>query len=232
MLLGFFELIPALLLLFRRTTLLGAILMLPMTLSVFLINKALNLWESTQLLSSVFLVLNVLIFLFERENIKRILQIVVNKERGIKNKIPEAIINMIVLLTIAVLLIPDLMDYIKQNNQLMGDWYNQHPNEWILQKEAINDSTLPARPLKVYFGFYGGYSQVGDTVDKSHFREYELDEKNHSLQIFDRHDSSVTKYTYSIAGDSLLYLTRVTDSTTNTKLVQTFQKRVMHLQNR
>src|SRR6187402_135656 len=40
-LLGFLEFVPAMLLLFRRTAVLGAILLLPMTLNVFVINHAL-----------------------------------------------------------------------------------------------------------------------------------------------------------------------------------------------
>jgi hypothetical protein len=178
----------------------------------------------------LFLVLNVSILLFEWEKVKRILQIVINNEKRIRYQIAEAIINITVLITIALLLIPDLIDYINQNNQLMGDWYNHHPNEWIFQKETINDSILPHRTLKLYFGFYGGYSEVGDKGVNKHRREYELDEQNHFLQITDRQDSSVNKYAYFITGDSILHLTSVIDSTKNIKLVQTFQKRVMHLQ--
>jgi uncharacterized membrane protein YphA (DoxX/SURF4 family) len=44
-LLGILEFVPGLLLLFRRTTFFGSLVLLPVTMNVYLINKALNLWS-------------------------------------------------------------------------------------------------------------------------------------------------------------------------------------------
>jgi hypothetical protein len=57
-LLGVFETVPALLLLFARTRRLGAVLLFPVLLNVVLINYFLDLWPQTQLISSVLLALN------------------------------------------------------------------------------------------------------------------------------------------------------------------------------
>ncbi len=56
-LLGVLEFVPAVLLLFRRTRRLGAVLLLPVVLNVALMNYAIDLWPETQLISTVFLVM-------------------------------------------------------------------------------------------------------------------------------------------------------------------------------
>ena len=64
-LLGFFELVPAILLFFNRTRRLGALLMFPVALNVFLINVFLHLWPSTQIISGFLLALNVIVLLYD-----------------------------------------------------------------------------------------------------------------------------------------------------------------------
>lgn len=76
-LLGVLEFIPSILLLFRRTALLGAILLLPMTLSVFSINQALDLWETTKQISLILLALNCLVLIFHWQRIKTVLSIII-----------------------------------------------------------------------------------------------------------------------------------------------------------
>ena len=53
------ETVPGLLLLFRRTWRLGALLLFPVMLNVVLINYALELWLDTRIVSSVLLALNI-----------------------------------------------------------------------------------------------------------------------------------------------------------------------------
>jgi len=64
-LLGFLEFIPALLLFFNRTRRLGAVMMFPVALNVFLINVFLKLWPTTQLISGIFLALNLIVLLYD-----------------------------------------------------------------------------------------------------------------------------------------------------------------------
>ncbi|HEY2169248.1 MAG TPA: hypothetical protein VGJ30_06455 [Candidatus Angelobacter sp.] len=65
MLLGLFELIPALLLLNVRTRRLGALFMFPVLLNVVLINFALDIGRDTKIISSVFLAINVFLVLYD-----------------------------------------------------------------------------------------------------------------------------------------------------------------------
>jgi hypothetical protein len=65
MLLGFFELIPALMLLNVRTRRLGALFMFPVLLSAVLINFSLDLWPTTKIVSLTLLVVNSFLILYE-----------------------------------------------------------------------------------------------------------------------------------------------------------------------
>ena len=94
-LLGLFEFIPSVLLLFRRTTLLGAILLFPMTLSVFLINQALNLWPYTRWLTAGLFLMNCIIFLFEWKKLADGIRIVVGVGARLKGRLSETIINVV-----------------------------------------------------------------------------------------------------------------------------------------
>src|SRR5215831_13612339 len=57
-LLGVLETLPTLLLFFRRTWRLGALLLLPVLLNVVLINFAMDLWDDTKKISATLLILN------------------------------------------------------------------------------------------------------------------------------------------------------------------------------
>lgn len=83
-LLGFLELIPALLLFFRRTTLLGAILMLPLTINVLLINYALELWEGTKIISGILFFLNLIVLAFHHGEIRYLIMKIIGRSSRIR----------------------------------------------------------------------------------------------------------------------------------------------------
>lgn len=93
-LLGWLELVPACLLLFRRSAFTGAILMLPMTIGVLLVNYSMDLWSNTKQFSVVLLALNLLILALERKRITAILSIIKGKGKY-KYVIPELIIALL-----------------------------------------------------------------------------------------------------------------------------------------
>jgi hypothetical protein len=226
-LLGFLEFIPAILILFRRTALLGAILLLPMTLNVFLINYALDLWEGTKELSLDFLAVNVIILAFEWKKIWHILSIIIDKGTKLKWFRWEAAIMMIAVVVFLYPFTKIILDYRSQKNSLMGDWFNGHPVEWSLQTERINDSLLKQRTLKFYFEPYGMYSEINDAgFLMGDGRHYDLDEKNHSLAIF-RPNDSVEHFTYSLINDSTLQTKKIVDSIGNIKLIQVYKKHIV-----
>ncbi len=144
-LLGFLELVPALLLLFRRTTLMGAILMLPMTLNVLLINYAYNLWDATKQMAVFLFVLNCLVLFYERQRLGQLFKVTITRA-GSSRRIPlELVINAIVIVVISYLALKPLLEYRHGTSDLTGNWFNGQPNEWVLQRQMLNDSLLPDR---------------------------------------------------------------------------------------
>jgi len=224
-LIGILELIPALLLLFRRTTLLGAILMLPMTLNVFLINEAFNLWDSTKMISLFFLALNIIIFIFERKNVKSIILTIINKERKFKLNIWETIINVSLVGVITFFLSSQLLDMISQKNELTGDWYNKRPIEWVLKSEILNGKLLKPKNQKLYFGTHGSCEEM--TEGYYIFMNYKLNQKNGTLEMSDKTDNTSITYNYKLKSDTLLQLKSISKSTKDT-LTQVFRKRIIN----
>ncbi|RYG02050.1 MAG: hypothetical protein EOO02_11385, partial [Chitinophagaceae bacterium] len=198
-LLGFLELIPALLLLFRRTTLLGAILLLPMTINVYLINIALNLWDATKQISLILLLLNLTVLIFKWKSIVEIVNIIIARAKRFRFNAVEALINTVLVVVIGYFAMQPLIAYKNERNELTGDWYNLHPIEWVLTEEKINDSILPARNYKAYYGAYGSYSRNGDNglLDRD-IRSYSLNKEKHELTLFPDYDTLGKKYSYSI----------------------------------
>src|SRR5688572_18014285 len=120
-----------------------------------------------------------------------------------------------------------LRDYKNQKNALMGDWFNSHPNEWILQSEKINDSTLDRRVLKSYFSLNGSYSEINDTGFVFNAINYNLDEKKNTLDFYYKNDS-VAHLKYRIYNDTLLEIQKIIDSAQNIKLTQFFKRRIVN----
>lgn len=242
-LLGLFEFIPSVLLLFRRTTLLGAILLFPMTLSVFLINYSLDLWTYTKQLSLALLTLNLTIFLFEWQKLKNILEIIIGKTRALKHKGIELSLNILLIATVVYLTTfpPHPFYDIHEKNALIGDWTKKHPLEWSLVSEKLNNSTLPHHSAKLYFGPKGIYSEINDsTTNGDHFIRYSLNEEKHALYIavtgyrgkhtdYPCYFMFTGSYQYNIIGDTILRLSRTTGNKDSSMHTWTFKRRVMNM---
>jgi len=223
MLLGFLELIPALLLFFKRTTLLGAILMLPITLNVVVINYSLDLWPATKIISSSLLFLNLLIFAFERDRIRSLFLTIVGKGSRAKSNIIEVIFNVAVIAIVSYFYLQQLFKYTDQTNELTGDWLNQHPIEWTLQKETCKDSVLAPRNLKLYFWTYNLYKEVGDTSQISP-TSYSINEQTRQLTLKYK-DGKIIKCNYSFPSSTELKIEITKDNST---VIQYFQKRIIN----
>lgn len=65
MVMGWFEMVPAILLLVRRTRRIGALLMLPVVTNVWMLNMGLDLWQNTKVISAQFLAINILLVLYD-----------------------------------------------------------------------------------------------------------------------------------------------------------------------
>ncbi len=223
--LGVFELVPSVLLLFRRTHLLGAILMLPMTLSVLLINHALDLWDGTKTVAFILFIFNLLILFADWQRIKSLLLIIFNKGLTLKNNITEAIINLVLMGVVTIFMVTVLIEYKNETNLLTGDWYNKHPLEWTLKKETVNDTLVKPHLMKAYFGAYGEYSEINDTTYmRPGEKKYKLDQKQHQL-IFYMGKKTFAKYNYTLLADTALQLDEIFDRVKPTTHVLVFKKR-------
>lgn len=227
-LLGFCELIPAVLLLFRRTTLMGALLLLPVTLSVMLINFALQLWPSTQILSSVLFVLNLSVFLFEKHKVQHMITVVLGRKDVLQKTLPEILINIGIIGFLLFAFSYPLLNYRNQHNALIGDWFNKHPNEWILQKQLVNDSITPFKPTRMYFMPYDSYVIVNDTTPNQRGgeeSEYRLDEQGRTLSLYQTDSASaLSKFGYELTDSSLV----LTSLNKGGSMVHIYSKRVMN----
>ena len=227
-LLGFLELVPALLLLFRRTTLLGAILMLPMTLNVLLINYAYNLWDGTKQMAVFLFVLSCLVLFFERQRIAQLLKVIVNRTGSSKRTPLELAINTVVIVGIGYFSLKPLLDYRRGTNGLTGDWFNGQPSEWVLQRQMLNDSILPDQEQKIYFGPYHQYIEVGANSSVNSPNLYDLDANQHSLILKYDDGKFNVKYRYTLLGDTGLKMITTEGIGKPSQLTQFYRRRVMH----
>lgn len=225
-LLGFLELIPAILLLFRRTAFAGGILMLPMTLNVFLINQALDLWPQTKQISAVLLLLNIGVLLFEYKKIANVFRIIFDRTKAVKKPLIEAIANIAIIGLVAFLSTPFLLEYLKESNALTGDWHNKRPYEWRLVTETVNDTVLPLQVKKLYFNAFGMLSTMDEGGRVEQASTYKLNENENKIEIFDGKKNSASAYTYQLLNDSTLQLHRF-DSATHSEIKELYKRRVI-----
>ncbi|RQP10776.1 MAG: hypothetical protein EAS48_07005 [Chryseobacterium sp.] len=221
-LLGFLELIPSLMLLFRRTSFLGAVLLLPMTLNVFLINFALDLWIETQWLGAIFLALNTILLIFNRRRLLQIWRLLIPARTQTAKKW-EWLGNAAFLVLVYFMSVPMLLDYRNQRSALTGDFIGAMPNESILDKETINGVVQPAQDYKCYFGAYGHFTQIAQDSSK-HRKEYfyEQDRKNNMLILKESKGQKGEKYNFLMHGDSAFTLAQRSG---NNEVIRHFKRR-------
>lgn len=70
-----------------------------------------------------------------------------------------------------------MVDYRDKRDELSGDWINQHPIEWQLQREETNTPTQKDRDIKLYFG-PGLMFKIFENGNEVGGGRYELDTKN------------------------------------------------------
>jgi len=230
-LLGVLELIPSILLLFRRTTLLGGILMLPMVLNVFLINHALDLWDGTKTISLQLLIINLIVLAFEWKRIWAFILIVIGKGIKLKYYTVEMLINAVLIGGMCYLAFPKLLEYRAEHNFLTGDWLNHQPNEWTLKSETVGDTVHTPRVSKLYFGAYGQYSELKDTgyMVNAGLLTYRLYEKQHQFTMLDSKDKVFQVFKYTLLGDTAMRAETMIDSAKHIKMVRVYRKRIMHV---
>ncbi|PQJ12837.1 hypothetical protein CJD36_003585 [Flavipsychrobacter stenotrophus] len=210
-LLGLLELVPSILLFFRRTALLGAILLLPVSLNIFLINHALNVWVETKILSGILLSFNLLVFAFEWKKVVAIIHAIFPGAEQLKGRLLEFAINSTVLICLLIFLFKHASPKIGDTNVFTGDWRHGHPNEWILEGSRIRDNVEVFRQVKLYFQPEKRYYET-DSNKTIGGINYILNEKEKSLEILTTNRSKIAgKSAYTFVDDSTVKLYRLSD---------------------
>ncbi|GEM_PF-3444681 len=233
-LLGFLELIPAILLLFRKTAFLGSVWLLPLLLSIVSVNYALDLSENTQMISVMLLMANLLILFFKRRELVHIAKLLFNTHIRFKMWKPELWLNLAVIVFVGYSSTKPLFSYLNEKNMLTGDWHNRHSYEWQAQNYQVLDSLKVSELFpnifvekdQYYFMPFGRFE--GIALNKN-FRglKYELhDTTPISLRII--YQGSI-RYSgnLNIINDSIIELSRITE---NNKLIDKIElkKRMMN----
>ena len=213
-LLGVLELLPAILLLFRKTRLLGAILLLPVVLNVFLINIALDLWLETQIISGILLVLSLLILLLNFPVLKAFFIKTISASYINKSKIKiELTVNILLLGVLSYLFLSEITVYLNQRNFLTGDWYNDRPSVWLVTETAEansvtkQDSPYEGEYVRYYFQSQDLVSEFTPGKSQAYNKVYEVDEEKKTLRIFSWQKSDTLQGSYYLANDTTMIWT-------------------------
>lgn len=203
-LLGLLEFVPAFFLLFTRTAFIGSIFLLPLTLSVTLINFALQLWPETQLISGVFLALNLIVLGFDCHKIMAIVKLIF--PIGVKPKLQsiEIVVGLIVTALLTFFFYTQLSEYKNDANQLTGDWFNKKPIEWTMVHNTSNESVKLGDVYKLYFMPFGTLEEQIGTEKSFNEKYYEYDETKQSLAFkWMENDSLISLYQVQLTADTL-----------------------------
>ena len=227
-LLGFLELIPAIMLVFRRTYLLGAVILLPVMLNVVLINFAMDLWPATKVISLIMLTFNLLIILLEHKKIVSAYRAIMQRTLARRYKGIEIIVNVLLIAGWCWFFMKDYIEYKQEQSALMGNWLDRNPAEWKLTyKTDSKGLELPCKSKKIFFSLNNCYTETleGKTSD---IMSYSLDKKDTTLTISTEYNVWLRSYKYELLGDSLLKLRPIgyKDST-----VEVYAKRIMNKHN-
>lgn len=203
-LLGILEFVPAFFLLFRRTAFVGAIFLLPLTLSVTLINFALQLWTETQVISSVLLALNLTVLIFDYDKIRSIVKLIFPFEFKYQLQSIEIIVGVIATVLLVFLGYKQLIDYKSDSNELTGDWFNKQPYEWTKVYSVCNDSMVFGEGHRIYFMPFGMLEEQQGLNKSFNDKYYEYDQANKSLAFrWMDNDSLIDLYQVQFTKDTL-----------------------------
>lgn len=203
-LLGILEFVPAFFLLFRRTAFVGAIFLLPLTLSVTLINFALQLWTETQVISSVLLALNLTVLIFDYDKIRSIVKLIFPFEFKYQLQSIEIIVGVIATVLLVFLGYKQLIDYKSDSNELTGDWFNKQPYEWTKVYSVRNDSMVFGEGHRIYFMPFGMLEEQQGLNKSFNDKYYEYDQANKSLAFrWMDNDSLIDLYQVQFTKDTL-----------------------------
>lgn len=209
-LLGLLEFVPAMLLLFRKTYYLGALLMLPVLLNVFLINFALDLWSDTKVVSAILLLVNLLILLLEWKTvIKPIFLTIWNHQSPSHHPKRETLINVVLMVALIFFFGRIFFQYRHQSNFLTGDWFQKKNHIWTVENQGLEADSLGLslihRGDRLFFEPYDNLRIMDKEKTIHRSFQYQLKENEHTLTLLQK-DSLLFTWHYSFESDTILLL--------------------------
>lgn len=184
-LLGVLEIVPALLLLFRRTRRGGALLMLPVVLNVALMNYATDLWRDTKQIATVFLVMNVYLLACDWPLWRQMARQTFQRTAASRPlwKFAERAVPLVIVAGVCFLLFVQtsierpLIDFV-------GDRQINRAGTWAIREVTLDGRLLPARgEAFLYFGVGKNCQYVVER--RTSKCRYQADHGHHNFRIDD-----------------------------------------------
>ncbi len=232
--LGVFEFIPCVLLFFRRTALMGAVLMLPMAISVALINYSLDLSSYTKTIILVILSINLVLLALCHDVLAKAVRSLIVKHGTYKtSNILKSLLSLLLLIACCVYYAKTSFFTRDMEDSLTGHWTEKRPYEWNLIDESYGGSVLEPRKLKMYFMPHNAYTEINDSSHNVRFIEYDID-KNKKLIRFHyqrwpeyKSDTYIMRDSayYEMQSDSVLKLIRYEKGS---KHLYVFRRRIIN----
>ena len=223
MLLGATEVIPCALLLFPRTKVLGAVLMLPPALGVCLVNFALRLWPETRVISAVLLGLNVIVLLGEQAVIRGALRVLLGPpgEKTRWRRV-DAVVGSVLLVGGAagytLLLQAQIAAQVGSIADFIGERQINGAGAWSVESVSVGDDAVASPRTRVSFDFDRHCLVESMSGDDLAWRErrsevrrqctYTADRANHTFELHSNPGAGAgllddVTGTYTIAHDRL-----------------------------
>ena len=210
-LLGAFEAIPGLLLLFARTRRIGALLMFPVLANVVMINFFLHLWLDTRWLSSILLALNTFLILYDFEAYWGIASHLLTRPHPIANRklrlaaklaafaFPAAVIGLLQFWGNSV-----WERQVEPITDFIGRRQINSAGTWKVKSLHINAEPVVAAGYSLYFDFFHNCAYSDGIQKKS--GKIEADRLRHTFEISGIPFGATIgtmKGSYRIGGDQL-----------------------------
>jgi hypothetical protein len=213
MLLGLFELIPALLLLNVRTRRLGALFMFPVLLNVVLVNFSLDLWRNTKIASFTLLAINVFLILYDGSVYLNLLKRLVVPpapiaSRGLRltAKIASITIVVVGITFSAIGLTFSIVHFQIPVADFTGMPQINGSGTWKIDSLTIAGHPVTPDPDASFF-FHVFNTCVYGSVPHPYFGTFKADKSRHTFQITHirlEGSASTIEGTYQLQGDRLL----------------------------
>lgn len=173
-LLGICEFVPCVLLFSARTRRIGALLILPVVLNVFLVNIFLDLWPATQIISGVLLGLDLFLLLWDSPLYLDLLRRLIVKPRPIAHPgLQLAVTILAIVLPVAAVTaqVYDLHQAVQAEQVPISDFIgNRQINRagsWKLLAATLDGASIPVSPGDAFYFDFGKKAVFTDGVRPS-----------------------------------------------------------------